>query len=103
MMDKRLTVNYADAAEKFVKSVVVYSDESCVYYDEAHEVALSGEVLFDLFFKTQIIVKQLNSFYTLHRVSDIDFEMNEITINFGTDNNQSINIPYRFVNEEEAE
>ena len=102
-MDKRLTVNYADAAEKFVKSVVVYSDEYSLYYDEAHEVALSGEVLFDLFFKTQIIVKQLNSFYTLHRVSEIDFEMNEVTINFGADNTHSINIPYRFVNEEEAE
>lgn len=57
MMDKRLTVIYADAAEKFVKNVVLYAnDGGALYYDEARTEAVNGAVVQDLFFKGLLII-----------------------------------------------
>lgn len=61
MMDKRLTVIYADAAEKFVKNVVLYgflsSDggDDKLYYDAEHTQLVNGKDLINLCQKGLIV------------------------------------------------
>lgn len=100
MMDKRLTVIYADAAEKFVKNVVLYGNEGVLYYDEACTEVVNGAELENLFLKG-LVVKYGGDYYTAHvcgpngnnGVSVTIFEADASPIQF----NNSI------VNEEEAE
>ena len=61
MMDKRLTVIYADAAEKFVKNVVLYAypqasgESTPLYYDEACTEVVNGKYIENFFLKGLLI------------------------------------------------
>lgn len=99
MMDKRLTVIYADAAEKFVKNVVLYGHSNVLYYDEAHTEVVNGAELENLFLKGLVV--KLDQAYHLANVFEIDGENAHIFIASADGSNYDFSNP--IVNEEEAE
>ena len=72
MMDKRLTVIYADAAEKFVKNVVLYGflsndgGDDKLYYDAEHTQLVNGKDLVNLCQKGLIVEVS----YTIPELND---------------------------------
>lgn len=61
----KMDVRYANAEEKFVKSVVLYAhSDNILYRDEAHTVAVNHDELLNLCMKGLLIVKKDDAYYT---------------------------------------
>lgn len=101
MMDKRLTVIYADAAEKFVKNVVLYLEEldGALYYDEDYVEEVNGAELENLFLKG-LVIKSPSGEYCVAETFWINEAGAHITYAIGDEHYTTNN---SIVNEEEAE
>lgn len=73
---------YADAEEKYVKAVVLYTDSEFLYYDEAHEHVVNGADLLNFFLKGLIIADESGYYMnpSLFFISEIDNHIGDAAI-----------------------